>query len=429
MYLIYSIILVIYTLLSLPYLFIKGKLHKGVLRRFFANRDLFKNVKSKDVIWMHGASVGEISAASTLVETIRKIYPNYQLVFSTITKTGNTQAKRIAREDEAVFYFPFDLRFSAKSFLKAIKPNLFIALETELWPNFIDECSLCSIPIILVNGRISDKAFKRYLLAGGFLKKILGKINLFCMQDDSHKDKIIKLGASKDKVFVTGNMKFDVTIDNNRFSSEKLKIISDYLSDSKKRLIIAGSTHPTEETKILDVFKRVKGEFNDLFLFIAPRHIERTEHVKTEVAGYNFSSALYSQLTPDAISKSDIVILDTIGELRYLYELSSVVVMGGSFISHGGQNPIEAAYFSKPVIFGPHMENFKHISNIFLDHKAAIQVKDTEQLLKEIKVLLNNPDNVKVLGERAREVVDKNRGASSQIASFLKPYLNSATKE
>jgi len=260
------------------------------------------------------------------------------------------------------------------------------------------------------------------LLVKNLLRPILDKIDLFCMQDEENKSRILKLGAHKSKVFVTGNMKFDIELDKN-FKSEKADVIREYLKAKNARLIVAGSTHPKEEQMLLEVFKRLKSEYPSLFFLIAPRHIERSTSVQKEAFRYGFKTEFYSRLDTKLIIGVDIIILDVIGELRYLYGLSDIVFIGGSLIPHGGQNPIEPAFFGKPVLFGPYMDNFEEISKRFLSLNGALQVKNQEELFKELSGLLKNPQRMRYMGDNARRVVDSNAGVRNKIINLINPYL------
>lgn len=423
MFFIYDLLLIIFGILSLPRLFIKKRLHGGILSRFYLKKNPLKYTDLKKIIWIHGASVGEISASKSLIENLRRYYPRYRILLSTITKTGYATAKGIAREDEAVIYFPFDLSFVVRHFICRIQPVLFILLETEIWPNFICACKEKNIPVLLLNGRISERAFKRYLLVRKLLGQVLDKIDLFCMQDETHKDRILKLGADKNRVFITGNIKFDVSVDAD-YVSERLIAIKEFLTAHKKRFLIAGSTHPKEEAELLGVFKGIRIKYPDLIFLIAPRHIERSARVRREAQDIGFKAEFYSGLNSETLNKADFIILDVMGELKYLYKLADIVFIGGSLVPHGGQNPIEPAVFAKPIIFGPHMENFKTIAGIFIDCGAALQVRDKEMLRKELDNLLGDPGRMASLGEKAEEIVRINRGATGKLIGIIGPYLN-----
>lgn len=427
MFFIYNFFLIIFGIFSLPCLLIKRRLHREIFLRFYIKNNFLRNLKAEKLVWLHGASVGEISASKPLIESINKNYPGYRLVISTITKAGNILTRNIVGIDEIVIYFPFDLKFIVESFLDKLKPDVFILLETEIWPNFIYACKQRNIPILLLNGRISDRAFKRYLLIKDLLKVILDKIDLFCMQDEENKSRILALGAPENRIFVTGNIKFDIDLDKD-FDLERLNIINEYLKTKNARLIVAGSTHPNEENKLLGVFKRLKSEYPYLFFLIAPRHIERSHSVRRQVSRYGFKSEFYSRLDSRSIRDVDIIILDEIGKLRYLYKLSDIVFIGGSLIPHGGQNPIEPAFFGKPVIFGLYMDNFREITRLFLSQKAALQVQNEEELFKNLSSLLNNPEAMKQLGENAKRVIDSNRGVTDRLMKFISPYLNRIKK-
>ncbi|MFH0839012.1 MAG: 3-deoxy-D-manno-octulosonic acid transferase [Candidatus Omnitrophota bacterium] len=420
---IYSILLIIFSVISLPFLFVKGKLHRGILYRFCITKNILKDVITKKIIWVHGVSVGEISLSKPIIEVIREQYPASQLIFSTITKTGNILAKKyIAKNAEQVIYFPFDLKGVVKKFLDRIRPSVVMLLETEIWPNFIYECHRRNIPVLLINGRISDGAFKRYMVIQGLLQHVLEKISLFCMQDEISKAKIITLGAPQERVAVVGNIKFDVTLDE-QYVPEKLVILKEYLRARSRKFFIAGSTHPKEEEKLISVFKKIRQEYPRLFFLIAPRHIERSHNILKEVIRYGFKGSLYSSLGRALKEDEDVLILDVIGELRYLYGLADVVFIGGSLVPHGGQNLIEPAVFGKPILVGPYMDNFKDVTKIFLDSDAVIQVKDEDGLYKALLKLLHNPQIMETVGRNAKEVVSRNRGIAMRLMNFIKPYV------
>jgi 3-deoxy-D-manno-octulosonic-acid transferase len=372
---------------------------------------------------MHAVSVGEAQAISVLVKSIKRQYPNFRLVISTVTKTGNKVVQKLIESDDLAIYSPLDVSVIVNRVVELISPQLFIVAETEIWPNLTVNLAKRDIPIILVNGRISSGSFKGYQIVRPMFKEVLQKFSLFCMQTEQDAQKIIFLGASEDRVKVTGNMKFDV-----QTTDQKLQVSSLGLVGKDEQLFIAGSTHRGEEKIILQTYREVVSNFPNLRLLLAPRHIERTQEIERLVVKFGFKSQRFSQLRLGLQSKArnpqPILILDTIGQLKNLYAIAELVFIGGSLIPHGGQNPIEPAVFSKPILFGPYMSNFLSIVEVFLNKQAAIMVKDAQQLKNSCLMLLDNPVLRKDLGERAREVVEKNKGASFTNLQLLRSLLN-----
>jgi 3-deoxy-D-manno-octulosonic-acid transferase len=287
-------------------------------------------------------------------------------------------------------------------------------VETEIWPNIIKELSSRSVPCVLVNGRISDRSFGRYRLVKPFLSGTLKKIGLFCMQSLPDAGRIKALGAPDVNIRVTGNMKFDADVRADTVKAEEAK--NKMGLSGGGRLLVAGSTHPGEETVILDVFARLSVEFPDLKLLIAPRHIDRAGDVGRIIARHGFTPIRLSTLGPrqNGNGGPQVYLLDTIGQLRDIYSIATLVFVGGSLVPHGGQNPIEPAVFGKPVIFGPHMFNFREITRAFVDNDAAMLVKNDEGLLAAIKALLTDPKLCSDMGKNAAAAIIEKRGVTNR---------------
>lgn len=376
---------------------------------------------------MHAVSVGEVNAALPLWKAIRERFPQCRVVFSTITKTGNNLAQKFARSDELVVYFPLDFSLVVRKVIKVIQPHLVIILETELWPNFIARCKKSVVPVILVNARISDSSYKRYKLARPFLKPVLGKIDLILAQSEKGAARLISLGVQEEKVKVTGNMKFDNIdySDKNVDYSDRLRLLLGLGKQDK--LLVAGSTHRGEEEIILAVYKELLAQFSNLRLLIAPRHPERTPEIEKIIVQSNFIPARITSLehqAPGTRHQAPVFILDTIGQLRDFYAIADIVFVGGSLIKRGGHNIIEPAIFSKPVISGKYFFNFSDIFRLFIDNQAIIISQDGGGLKRMIRDLLNNPEKADRLGERAKEVVLRQRGASRKNLECIYEYLD-----
>ena len=384
---------------------------------------LINRIKGRKNIWLHTVSVGEAQAASALVKNLKHEYPDFCLVISTVTETGNKVARKLAGPQDIVIYSPLDVSFIVKKVASIINPKLFVIAETEIWPNLIINLARKSVPVILVNGRISANSFRGYKIIRPFFKKLLRSFNLFCMQTKEDAQRIVELGAEKSKVKATGNMKFDIS------SSEFRMFMSSELGlKENEKLLIAGSTHRGEEEIILQAYKELVKNHSDLRLLIAPRHIERAQELERLVAKLGFRAQRFSNIglttNYEPQTTNPILILDTIGRLKNIYALADIVFIGGSLIPHGGQNPIEPAIFGKAILFGPYMSNFSNISEAFLNNRAAIMLKDAPQLKDACSKLLKEPILRRDLGHRAKELVQKNKGATLKNMGLIRHLLD-----
>ena len=369
-------------------------------------------------IWIHAVSVGEVNAAIPFLRKLKAAYPDIPVILSTITDTGQKVARQKAPEGTHLVYLPFDLRIILKRCFEKVRPRLFIVMETELWPNIFRTAAERNIPVIIFNGRISAKSSKGYHKASFFMKKVLAQVTLFCMQSSSDADRIKSIGAEKDKVMVLGNFKFDMDISQH---------IPSWMKEVQGQVIIAGSTHAGEEQIIIDAYRENVYLFPGLKLIIAPRHPERfaeaEEVIRRSDMRYIKRSELGAVGEELGSRKFNILLLDTVGELTAVYSIADIAIMGKSIEGRGGQNPLEPAYWGKPIICGQHMENFPFIKD-FYAAGAAFQVTSTG-IAKKIKELLMQPEKAKSAGEKARALYLKNSGAVDRamkiVGSFVKP--------
>ena len=422
----YSIGFFIFSVFYLPTLIFKGRLHGDFAERFARFDGMKKRelLSGRDRIWIQAVSVGEVALCKSLIPALKEIFPGRDIVISTVTKTGQALAKKNFSKDAIIIYFPLDFLCIVKKAIGLIKPSLYIMIETELWPNLLKAVSAGDIPCILINGRISDRSIGKYRLVKPFLKKALGAISAFCMQDDIDAERIIELGAPRDRVTVTGNMKFDASVPGDIKDPGAIRASLGLKDDDE--LIVAGSTHEGEEAAVLEAFKKLSVQFPKIRLLVAPRHIDRAEQIERTIRDAGFEVIRFStnderRLSAEASAKAEmtnderrIILLDTIGHLNDAYSVATIVFVGGSLIRHGGQNPIEPAYFAKPVLFGPHMFNFKYIAGVLLKYKPVMQVFSGEDLYEKFRLLLADPALRSTLGERARKVVNDNRGATGR---------------
>ncbi|MBI3601589.1 MAG: 3-deoxy-D-manno-octulosonic acid transferase [Candidatus Omnitrophica bacterium] len=436
----FDVLFFIYALVYLPYLLLTGRWYKGYGLRFGSFTDALKaRLSSASTIWIHAVSVGEVMAVVTLVEEMKSRWPTYTLVVTTTTKTGYQLAQSKLRQTAVVIPSPLDFSFVAASFLRLIKPKVYIAVETEIWPNLFNCLSRHGIPIIIINGRISDVSYGRYKAIKFLLKRVLEKVSLFCMQTDRDVRRMVELGAPQDKVFTVGNIKFDDLPSDSTmsFPSRHGGIIGnpEYTSSRSPtnafgddRIWVAGSTHPGEEEIVLDVYGKMIKEHSQWHLIIAPRHVERTAEIvrlveKKGLSAIKLSDSGWPRQGQDPLLGSSVVVVDTIGHLRSLYARSSLVFVGKSLCVGGGHNIIEPAFYAKPIIIGPHMDNFRDIAALFKTQGALIQVKDSMEFEQQVKRLMTDEFLRTQLGEKAYGVVKANQGAGARILKMLEKWL------
>ncbi|MCX5704985.1 MAG: 3-deoxy-D-manno-octulosonic acid transferase [Candidatus Omnitrophica bacterium] len=412
MFIIYNLVFLLFALINLPVYLFKGKFHKGFSARF---GKLPKNLLLDRPIWVHAVSVGEAASVAGLITELRSLYPRKSFVITTITPTGNKIAKNLAKDADLVTYLPFDLSWIVGSVIDRINPSLFIIAETELWPNLIRCLYKKNIPMITVNGRISDKSFKGYLRASFLFKSTLEKIRMFCVQTDVDALRFKAIGVLANKIKVTGNMKFDIVP---KVSSEPAGASRLLLGlKPEEKLLIAASTHPGEEKIILDCFVGISNAMPEVRLMIAPRHPERAHEIFGIIKKAGRESMRVSRIGIDALKPdSPVFILDTIGQLINFYHISDVVFVGGSLIKKGGHNILEPAALAKPIIFGPYMFNFRDITDLFLKHQAAVMVNDAQELQANIEFLFKDRQRSKELGEAAQKLIWQNQGATLRNA-------------
>ena len=438
MYLVYSIVFTLGFILLLPR-FVVDALVKGKYAAGFGQRLGFVprfDPQGKPVVWIHCVSVGEANAARPLAQRIKRDFPRHSLVISTTTRTGQ-QLARTAFADIAdlVFYFPFDWRFSVRRTLSRIKPSVVLLMETEIWMNFIRETHRSGTPIAIVNGRLSQRSFKRFTYIKGWMRRVLAHIDLAVMQENADAKRIMALGMRASKVKVSGNLKFDHDL-----AADEIGLTDElrrrFLVRGDEPLIIAASTHAPEEKWILEAFKEVwKSTSNDLpRLMIAPRHPERFAEVAELIKATGFTWVKRSDPESERDAVAEVILLDSIGELRSAYPLAEIVFVGGSLIPHGGQSIFEPASAGKAIVTGPYTVNFDAAVREFLDRGALVQLsakKEREMvpaLTAAITDLLTNAAKRDELGKNALTAMNNNRGAVGRTLEYLSPLLSTSAK-
>lgn len=431
MYILYNIlILIVLLVFVLPYYTYRLFTEKGFALRFkqqvfgrIEDEEIAKVIR-KDCIWIHGASVGEIVATSPLVKQIRHEMPNRPILVSAFTVGGYNMAKQIIPEADAIIYFPLDLPFVAESLVKRIHPGVFMPVETELWPNFLRAIRERHIPVMMVNGRISEKSVKNYRYLYGIWDDMLNTVTRFCMQSSIDADYIAHLGANKQKIFVTGNTKFDqtyaeVTPEDLAKYRYELGLKQDY------PIIVAGSTHPGEEKILLESFKEVRKRYPHARLIIAPRKTARAEEIAKLAAHYGYETGFRSKMQEVQGEREEypLLIIDTIGELGRIYAVGDVVYVGGSFSNTGGHNVLEPAAHAKPILVGPSMQNFKDSYALLSKVKACKMVGTNAELTSEMLDIINNDARREQMGAASLQVIKENRGADVRSIHYLQELL------
>ncbi|RMD57353.1 MAG: 3-deoxy-D-manno-octulosonic acid transferase, partial [Nitrospirae bacterium] len=407
----YEILSLIGLLLYLPVLFTK----KGPEDRItFIRERLGLSKYDKVDIWLHAVSVGEMIAALPLLKAIKQAYPEKRIMLSTITYTGQKVAKEKCSEAHRIMYMPWDSSLILRRVIKEASPLVFITIETELWPNLFRNLKKHNTKILLMNGRISASSHRGYSYIKPFIKHVLSLVDVFCMQDEISAKRILSLGAPRERVKVIGNFKFHLSAPSSLPKwTEKIKGI----------IISAGSTHRGEDEIILKAYKDIKVEEEHVKLIIAPRHPERFKEVEELIKTYNMSYIKRTEIrdTKESIDE-DVVLLDTIGELSGVYACCTIAFVGGSLVPIGGHNILEPAYWSKPIIIGPYMDNFPIVED-FIKSGAAFTVKDEVEMANTIKKLLRDKKALEEAGAKAKEIVNKNIGAVERAMEVLRGVL------
>ena len=427
MQLLYDIAAIIVVILIIPVFMIRSIRERGFTERIRQSLGFFPehaldNVAKKNCIWVHAASVGEIVATSPLIKEFRREFPKSPILVSVVTTSGYEMANRIIKDADSIIYFPLDLPIVAANVLRRIHPRVFLNVETELWPNFLNAARKLNVPVMMVNGRISENSVKRYKYLFSIWTNMLRTVKLFAMQSPIDADHILELGAPKDLVILTGNTKFDQTY-TDVTPEEHNKILNELGLDDAEGILLAGSTHRGEENHVLGAFKKIREHHPNAKLVIAPRELLRTREVVHICSNAGFKVGTRTELQKRPPANEDIIILDTIGELGKVYSIGDVIYVGGSLVTHGGHNILEPAAHGKAIIVGHHMENFKDTHALFKNRNACVTVNNPEELAIEAAKLFDNPDERRRLECETIAIVKENRGASRKSAVLLRNML------
>ena len=456
MYLLYDILLHLSLILLIPYflfkMFFVGKYRKGILERFgFIDKEKIKNLTPNSelqtpnrTIWFHAVSVGETKAVLPLLKRFKERRPDVKVIFSTVTNTGNTVAMREgAQWMDSLIYFPLDFYWVVSRVVERLGPDAFVVVEKEIWPNILRVFKKNKTPVLVINGVISDRSFKRYSFFEFFFRRIFGNISYFLSQTEQDRSRAVALGVEPARCLVAGNIKFDIT-PAEWPAEERGAFISGLNIKDSDKIIVAGSTHAGEEEIILDTFKRLKQEFSDIRLILAPRHPERFSEVERLIKDKGFSmirrSEIRSQesevrsqkirtesLTPNSKLPTpnlfEVILLDTIGELCNIYSLATAAFVGGTLVDTGGHNLMEPAFYRKPVVYGPYLRGYLEMAEMLEKAGGGIRVNNGEGLFIKLRDLLNDKMSREKTGMAAYNVVESNRGATEKCLKVLESLL------
>ncbi len=368
-------------------------------------------------VWVHALSVGEVSSARPLVIGLRRIFPDCRIIFSATTATGMKTARNLLSEHvDAILPFPFDLRPVISRYLKKLQPDLFILVETDFWPNLLTMLKGAGIPSILVNGRISSRSFSRYRRARPFVQYLFRSFTHLCMQTEVDRNNMERLGVDPASLHCLGNLKFDAqpAAAGNCTCSPANPVPPESV------VFIAGSTHEGEEDSIFSIYAELKKRHPNLFLIVAPRNPQRSKDLADSASRHHLVPALRSASQPQT---ADCLLVDTLGELPWLYGLADIAFVGGSMVEKGGHNPIEPASQGIPVLFGKHMEDFSEISRDLIRAGGALAVSDRSDLAATLESLVVSEERRHDIGRHARAFVDRQRGVVDRHLQILRQYL------
>jgi 3-deoxy-D-manno-octulosonic-acid transferase len=366
----------------------------------------------KRPIWVHAVSVGETIAVKPLLKALKERFPERKIVISNVTETGRSVALTIAEADFCI-YFPFDYRFAVRNLLGRIRPALILVVETEIWPNFLRAAREMGIPAVMVNGRISDRSFGRYLRLRWFFSRVLGDFARFCMQTDEDARRIVAMGAPPDRVEVTRNLKYDLPVASYT-PTEKGEMRGRFRIPAGLLVLTAGSTHQGEEEAMIAAYRQLIAEGKELLMLLAPRHPERVPKVAELLRSEGVPFTLRSQLAgrSEPFRSGEALLVDTVGELMRFYAVSDLVFVGGSLVPTGGHNILEPASLRVPVLFGPHMSNFREAAALVLAYGGGRQVQSGDELAAALATLLDDGEARRTMGENGARLMEENGGAT-----------------
>lgn len=428
--LIYNLLWPVGLLLFLPsYLakmFRRGGYRKDFGQRLgFYSREWRRRLHGKSPTWIHAVSVGEVVIALKLAEQLRALQPDLKCVLTTTTTTGHALAQKSAPSWMDVLYAPLDFWPVMRRAFRALAPLRIILIEAEVWPNLVAEATRRKIPIVLANARLSPRSGRRFQRFKVFVGPIFRRLDLVCVPTAEDAERWKNLGVKASQIRAVGNIKYDVF--NQPILFDAAQRLRETGIDAARPVLFGGSTHRGEEQILVDVFCALRPEFPDLFLILAPRHVERANEIEAELHKRNLRS-IRQTVAGNRIQELDCLLIDTTGELPAWYNVATIVFIGKSLTAHGGQNPVEAISARKPVLFGPHMENFASLAKELIAGGGALRVQNSQELMEHSRRLLNSPAEREELTNNALRIIQPHREAATRTAVFIEKISTSRTR-
>lgn len=386
--------------------------------------------ESPGAIWIHAVSVGETLAVAGLVKQLLTRYPDRKIFLSSVTAAGREAGEKKLPRVAGQFYLPFDWKWAVSRVLQQIRPSVLVIVETELWPNLLKTARAFGCETILVNARVSDRSFPGYRLGRPFMRPVLENVTRICAQAATDAERFMALGARPDRVTITGNLKFDANAP--KFGIFGIKMRTNLAGANRSPIIVVGSTMRGEEPLVLEAWQKIRQKHPRALMILAPRHPARFDEVAAILQAHQVNAVRRTHLpeTDDElrrrIKQPEVLLLDTIGELAEVVGLADIVFIGGSLVPTGGHNVVEPAFWGKPILFGPHMHNFRDVAKLFLRAGGAVQVADAQALAEGVLRLLDHPDEAHRMGEKAKEVITQQAGAATRILTQMEEWLGTS---
>ena len=420
---IYNLAFPVVLLVLLPG-FLVRMLKRGKYRHKFCQRfgvyspRVLQKFGGGDRIWVHAVSVGEVMIAMKLIQALREKDPASSFVLSTTTSTGFKLAARAKCPWLEPVYNPLDFFFTARRAVRAIRPKMLILVEAEVWPNIVCEARAAEARVVLVNARLSPRSERRFKAARWITAPVFNQLDVLCLQEPEDIERWSALGVERDRLVVTGSIKFDESTTDRRAPRDFRPVLRALGVPDEAPVLLGGSTFDGEETLLAGVFVELRKKYPDLFLILVPRHFERASGVASQLEKAGLKVALRTQPPPS--EPPDLLLVDTTGELRDWYACATVVFMGKSLCAKGGQNPAEPVAAGAPVVFGPNMQNFSTLSRQFLRHNGAFEITDAESLRAAVDRLLNDPKLRAATAANAQKCLEVHQGATARTISAIR---------
>jgi 3-deoxy-D-manno-octulosonic-acid transferase len=420
MYVLYSMALLFLMIIYSPIYWVRSRLIKGEPLHLIERLGIGLSVERKEgkSLWIHAVSVGEVLSLRKLIAEIKDKHPDWIIHFSALTHSGFQIAKKEMSLADNVFLIPLDYGPVVRKFFNKLKPDLFILAESEFWPNLLREARRQTKGVLLINGRISSRSSKRFVAFRYFMNRIFQNISYFLVQTDKDRESLVNAGVDADQIAVGGNLKAEIDLP--VFADQALVDLKERLGiDESQKIVVAGSTHRGEEEQLLSAYVRAKEKRADIQLILAPRHVERAGEVAKLCERLNVRINRRTTVQPG--DRWDVLILDTLGELIQFYAISDVAFVGGSLIPWGGQNLLEPAFYSKPVFFGPHMDNFAYLTQTFLEADSARVLRENGDL--ERMFLFEDDEALHLMGRRAKKTLNALSGATEKTLAVIEDFM------